>query len=120
MVLQWFHRPKRQLLEERDQRRGRLGVRLRFQRFPTRRMLPQLVTPTPEQRAQGRLDRVLAEPRGPSRGGGVPLRSELLEQNKALMEENGALRRELEEAERRRQDADADGCGGQAGRCSAW
>ena len=60
-------------------------------------MLPQLVTPTPEQRAQGRLDRVLAEPRGPSRGGGVPLRSELLEQNKALLEENGALRRELEE-----------------------
>ena len=45
--------------------------------------LPPLAPRTPEQRVEARLQRVVREPRGASRGGGVLLRSELAGQNEA-------------------------------------
>eukprot|EP01051_Picozoa_sp_SAG22_P030686 SAG22_NODE_12034_length_459_cov_0.633333_1_plen_52_part_10 len=49
-----------------------------------RGFLPPLAPQAPEQRVDARLRRIVREPRGASRGGGVLLRSELVEQNEAL------------------------------------
>ena len=60
-------------------------------------LLPPLAPRTPEQRVEARLQRVVREPRGASRGGGVLLRSELAAQNEDLARENQALRVQLEQ-----------------------
>eukprot|EP01045_Picozoa_sp_COSAG04_P001665 COSAG04_NODE_56_length_30604_cov_692.571119_36_plen_81_part_00 len=56
-----------------------------------RGFLPPLAPQAPEQRVDARLRRIVREPRGASRGGGVLLRSELVEQNEALAWENEEL-----------------------------
>ena len=66
-------------------------------------LLPPLAPRTPEQRVEARLQRVVREPRGASRGGGVLLRSELVAQNEVLARENETLRAQLAQSEEKRQ-----------------
>ena len=70
-------------------------------------LLPPLAPRTPEQRVEARLQRVLREPRGASRGGGVLLRSELAAQDEGLARENEALRTQLAQSEEKRQACEA-------------
>ena len=61
--------------------------------MPERSGLLPLAPRTPEQRVEARLQRVVHTPRMPTaRGGGVLLRSQLVERNEALARENDALR----------------------------